>query len=220
MKEYSFAQKGTCPHHLATPRLTFSVSGMQDKTAQTLEQIAVEARKCTACHLHKGRTIGVPGEGNPHADIMFIGEGPGKTENETGRPFVGAAGKLLEQLLASIGLSREDVFIGNVVKCRPPGNRDPLPMEIETCTKLWLFRQITLIKPQVIVTLGRHSMYLFLPENFRISHVHGQPYRRNGQTFLPLYHPAAALYNSDLKATLRKDFQRIPLILKKMQREE
>lgn len=182
----------------------------------TLEQLAGQIKTCTACRLHEGRTNAVPGEGNPSADIMFIGEGPGQKEDETGRPFVGAAGKFLEELLGAIHLTRRDVFIANVVKCRPPGNRDPEPDEVETCTAKYLFAQIKLIQPKLIATLGRHSMHRFLPENFRISEVHGKPFRRNGQVYLPLYHPAAALYQGSLRETLKADFKRIPAILKKI----
>ncbi len=185
-------------------------------TESTLEALQKEIAVCTACPLHAGRTHTVPGEGNEHADIMFIGEGPGQKEDATGRPFVGAAGKFLEELLAGIGLKRDDVFIANVVKCRPPDNRDPFPDEIETCTKRFLFRQIAIIKPKLIATLGRHSMHLFLPENFRISDVHGKPYRRGGQVYMPLYHPAAALYQGSLRATLETDVKKIPVILKKI----
>lgn len=197
-----------------------TISTQREQGSVTLEKLAQQIHVCTKCPLHKGRTVAVPGEGNSKADIVFVGEGPGRNEDQTGRPFVGAAGKFLEELLGTIGLRREDVFITNVVKCRPPNNRDPEPDEVETCTTLYLFQQLKLIKPKLIATLGRHSMRRFLPEEFRISLVHGQPYRRNGQMFLPLYHPAAALYNNDLKATLQKDFQRIPLILKKIQLEE
>lgn len=182
----------------------------------TLQQLAEKITQCAACPLHEGRKNAVPGEGNPHAEILCIGEGPGQREDETGRPFVGAAGKFLEELLRSIGKSREDVFIANVVKCRPPGNRDPFPDEVEMCTSLYLFEQIALIKPKLIVTLGRHSMRRFLPEDFQISRVHGQPFRRNGQVYLPLYHPAAALYQNSLRETLVGDFRKIPAILKKI----
>lgn len=181
-----------------------------------LDTIAQKVRRCTACPLHEGRTNAVPGEGNPKAEVMLIGEGPGQREDATGRPFVGAAGKFLEELLAAIKLTRNEVFIGNVVKCRPPGNRDPFPDEIETCTSFYLFAQIKLIAPKLIVTLGRHSMRLFLPEDFQISKVHGKPFRRRGQVYLPLYHPAAALYQSNLRETLITDFKRIPAILKKI----
>lgn len=184
-----------------------------------LESIAQTVRSCTACGLHKGRKFAVPGEGSASAQILFIGEGPGKNEDETGRPFVGAAGKLLEELLASIGMTRENVFIANVVKCRPPDNRDPFPEEIATCTSLFLFNQIRIIKPTLIATLGRHSMHRFLPEDFQISRVHGKPYRRNKQVYLPLYHPAAALYHNPLKETLFADFRKIPSLLAKISQE-
>ena len=130
---------------------------------QILEEIAVEVSSCTLCELHHSRKNAVPGEGPENSDIMFIGEGPGFHENEQGRPFVGAAGKFLEELLSKIGLSREEVFITNVVKCRPPGNRDPQPEEVEVCTKTYLDHQINAINPKVIVTLGRFSMSLFRP---------------------------------------------------------
>ena len=185
-------------------------------TFTSLEEIAAAVRKCTACPLHAGRTHAVPGEGNSQADIIFIGEGPGQKEDASGRPFVGAAGKLLESMLCEIGLRREDVFIANVVKCRPPQNRDPLPAEVETCTTRFLFAQITLIQPKLICTLGRHSMRRFLPDSLAISQAHGQPYRRNGQVYLPLYHPAAALYQGSLRETLFTDFKKIPLVLKKI----
>ena len=182
----------------------------------TLEQIAEKVQQCTACPLHEGRKNAVPGEGNPNAELLFLGEGPAQREDETGRPFVGAAGKFLEELLGTIGKKREDVFIANVVKCRPPGNRDPFPDEVEMCTSLYLFEQIALIEPKLIVTLGRHSMRRFLPEDFQISKVHGQPFRRHGQVYLPVYHPAAALYQDSLRQILKSDFRKIPTILKKI----
>ncbi|MFA6991727.1 MAG: uracil-DNA glycosylase [Candidatus Gracilibacteria bacterium] len=174
---------------------------------------------CQKCRLCKGRKNAVPGEGSYKAEIMFIGEGPGRDEDLQGRPFVGAAGKLLTQLIESIGLKREDVFIANVVKCRPPENRDPLPDEIEACFP-YLEGQIKTIKPKLIVTLGRHSMAKFLP-GLKISEVHGQPKRANGiwqerQVYLPLYHPAVALYDPKKKEVLLADFKKIPLILKKL----
>lgn len=182
----------------------------------TLEQLAEKIRTCTECRLSEGRTNAVPGEGNPNADIMLIGEGPGQREDATGRPFVGSAGMFLEELLGNIGLKRADVFIANVVKCRPPENRDPFPDEVEACASLYLFKQIELIGPKLIVTLGRHSMQRFLPEDFQISKVHGQPYRRHGQVYLPLYHPAAALHQPALRETLVADFKKIPSILRKI----
>ncbi|MFH1533610.1 MAG: uracil-DNA glycosylase [Nitrospirota bacterium] len=178
--------------------------------------------KCEKCPLHKGRTNAVPGEGAEDADIMFIGEGPGRDEDLQGRPFVGAAGKFLTAMIESIGLRREDVYIANVVKCRPPNNRDPEQKEIDTCWS-YLEEQIRMIKPKIIVTLGRHSMGRFMP-GLKISQVHGQPKRASGiwqdrQVYLPLYHPAAALYDPRQKDVHMKDFKKIPLILKKIKSE-
>lgn len=179
----------------------------------TLTEINEAVSKCALCPLHSTRTNTVPGNGNPNADIMFIGEGPGKKEDETGLPFVGAAGKFLEEMLGSIDLTRQDVFIGNVVKCRPPNNRDPLPEEIDTCIP-YLKEQILLIKPKVIATLGRFSMKLFFPEA-RISEIHGKPQKVNNLLVVPLYHPAAALYNGGMRDTLLKDFKILKTIMNK-----
>lgn len=181
---------------------------------EILEQVASEVAVCTRCDLYHSRKYAVPGEGPVNAEIMFIGEGPGFHENEQGRPFVGAAGKFLEELLASIGMSREQVFITNVVKCRPPGNRDPLPLEVETCTSSYLERQIQAISPRVIVTLGRYSMGLFLP-NAKISHVHGQAMQVKGRLIVPMYHPAAALHQQSLKPVVESDFARLPQLIAK-----
>ncbi len=161
----------------------------------------------------------VPGEGNPSATIMFVGEAPGQKEDQQGKPFVGAAGKFLSEMLEIIGLKREDVFITNIVKQRPPNNRDPLPEEIATHWPI-LERQITIIDPKIIVILGRHSMSRLLPNIGTISQVHGKPFRRaDGRVYLPLYHPAAALYNGGLRQTLIDDFKKIPLILKKLNQQ-
>lgn len=184
-----------------------------------LEQIAENIKVCTECPLHQGRHNAVPGSGNPHADIVFIGEGPGAKEDATGEPFVGAAGKFLNEMLASVGMSREDVFITNIVKCRPPENRDPLPEEKKICTTLYLDKQVGQIEPLVIVMLGRHALEYFLP-GYAISQVHGKPLRKNGQVYLPLFHPAAALYNGSLRATLMEDFQRVPKILEKIRKDK
>jgi DNA polymerase len=173
-----------------------------------LNQIAQEVAVCTACKLHLSRKLAVPGEGPADADLMFIGEGPGFHENEQGRPFVGAAGKFLEELLASINLTREQVFIGNVVKCRPPGNRDPQPEEIAACSG-FLERQIEAISPKVIVTLGRFSMAQFLP-NAKISAIHGQPRMHNHRILVPMYHPAAALHQPSLRTVIEEDFSGLP----------
>lgn len=176
-----------------------------------MSELEEKVRACTICPLHKGRINAVPGAGNPNADIMFIGEGPGKNEDEQGLPFVGAAGKLLDEMLASVGLKREDVYIANVVKCRPPNNRDPLPNEIESCIP-YLKEQIVLIQPKIIVTLGRFSMNLFLPDA-KISRDHGKLQKVNKLHILPLYHPAAALYNGGLRDTLFQDFSLLSKIL-------
>jgi len=177
----------------------------------TLAQIAREVAVCKRCMLHHSRKLAVPGEGPVDADIMFIGEGPGFHENEQGRPFVGAAGKYLDELLAKINLQRKDVFIGNVVKCRPPGNRDPLPDELAACSD-YLERQIQVINPKVIVTLGRYSMARFLP-NAKISIVHGQAFNIKGRLIVPMFHPAAALHQPSLKAAVENDFLRLPELI-------
>lgn len=174
----------------------------------SLEKIAGEVRVCTLCALSKARTNAVPGEGSGKADLMLIGEGPGYNEDKQGRPFVGAAGGFLDHMLASAGMNRGDVFITNIVKCRPPQNRDPLPEEVEACSG-YLQRQIALIQPAVIATLGRHSMARYFPAE-RISRVHGQPRRVGDQTVVPLFHPAAALHQSSLKAAEIEDFSRLP----------
>lgn len=178
-----------------------------------LKQVADEVSTCTRCMLHHSRKNAVPGEGPAHAEIMFIGEGPGFHENEQGRPFVGAAGKFLEELLTSIQMKRSDVFIGNVVKCRPPGNRDPLPEELSACSD-YLERQILAINPKVIVTLGRFSMAHFLP-GARISEIHGQASKVNGRLVVAMYHPAAALHQRSLKSTIEADFSRLPDLIAK-----
>jgi uracil-DNA glycosylase family 4 len=172
------------------------------KADEILKQVTEETAVCTKCALQHSRKNAVPGEGPANAEIMFIGEGPGFYENEQGRPFVGQAGKFLDELLTGIGMKREQVFIGNVVKCRPPGNRDPLPEELAACSD-YLERQIQAINPRVIVTLGRFSMARFLP-NARISDVHGQSYQLKGRTIVPMYHPAAALHQPPCAQWLKK----------------
>ena len=176
-----------------------------------VEALATEIAACTRCLLHRGRTRAVPGEGPADSEIMFIGEAPGFHEDQQGRPFVGAAGQFLEELLASIDLTREQVFIANVIKCRPPGNRDPLPEEIEAC-KLFLDQQIDLIGPRFVVTLGRFSMARAFPKA-RISRIHGQPRKIGGVIYYPMYHPAAALHQPSLRRTIEEDMQRIPELL-------
>lgn len=182
----------------------------------TLDEIAVEVRKCTKCALSKGRKNAVPGEGNPKAEILFIGEGPGQNEDAQGKPFVGEAGKFLEEMLSLINLKREDVFIANVVKCRPPHNRDPLEEEVDVCVRNYLYAQIRAIKPKLIVTLGRHSMRVFFPQIKSISSVHGKAYKKADQIYLILYHPAAALYQRSLLEQMKEDFKQIPEILEKI----
>lgn len=175
---------------------------------QGLADIARRVSGCKDCTLCRGRTRAVPGEGNPDADIMFVGEGPGFYEDQQGRPFVGASGKFLDELLASIGLDRRKVFIANVVKCRPPQNRDPQPDEIAACGK-YLDEQIATIDPKVIVTLGRHSMQRYFPGE-AISRVHGQPRRKADVIVVPMYHPAAALHQGNLRKVIQQDFARLP----------
>ncbi len=180
-------------------------------TVVELEAVAAEVANCTDCKLHQGRKLAVPGEGPPDAELMFVGEGPGFHENEQGRPFVGAAGNFLEELLGAIGLSREQVFITNIVKCRPPGNRDPQAEEIEACEN-YLERQIRSLNPKVIVTLGRFSMARFFP-NTRISNIHGQPKQIGGRLIVPMYHPAAALHQPSLRKTIHADFAKLPELI-------
>lgn len=176
-----------------------------------LQQVAQEVSTCTRCALHHSRKHAVPGEGPANAELMFIGEGPGFHENEQGRPFVGAAGKFLDELLEKIGMNRSQVFIGNVVKCRPPNNRDPLPEELAACSE-YLERQIQAINPRVIVTLGRYSMARFLP-NAKISEVHGSSYRIKGRLVVPMFHPAAALHQPSLKPAIERDFAGLPKLI-------
>ncbi len=180
---------------------------------QALDQVYTDLQKIP---LYPTAKSFVPGEGNPDSDILFVGEAPGKNEDEQGKPFVGAAGKFLNEMLASIGLERQDIFITNIVKQRPPENRDPTPEEIAAHWPL-LEKQIEIINPKIIVMLGRHSMSRLLPDQGTISQIHGKPFRRkDGRVYLPLYHPAAALYNGGLRTTLLADFAKIPLILKKL----
>src|SRR3989344_5244173 len=189
---------------------------MSRKTKQAkLDAIAKDIVEQNICpELAKDATQLVFGEGNPDAELVFIGEAPGKNEDLQGKPFVGAAGKFLNEMLEMIGLKREDVYITNIVKYRPPNNRDPEPEEKKAFLP-YLSEQLDIIKPKLIVTLGRHSMDALLP-GLKISQVHGQPKRLKGRVYLPLFHPAAALYNGGMKQTLIDDFARIPLILKKI----
>jgi DNA polymerase len=179
-----------------------------DDKRRSLADVAKRVAACRDCTLCQGRTNAVPGEGNADADIMFIGEGPGFYEDQQGRPFVGASGKFLDELIASIGYDRRKVFIANVVKCRPPQNRDPQPDEIEACGK-YLDEQINIIDPKVIVTLGRHSMQRYFPGE-GIGRVHGQPRRKGDQIVVPMYHPAAALHQGSLRKVIEADFAKLP----------
>jgi uracil-DNA glycosylase family 4 len=176
-----------------------------------LTDLYAEIADCQRCQLAAGRKLAVPGEGPERSDVMFIGEAPGVHEDRLGRPFVGAAGQFLEELLASIGLRREDVYIGNVIKCRPPNNRDPLPEEIAAC-KPFLDRQIELVAPKLIVTLGRFSMARWFP-NARISRIHGQPTKIGGVVYLPMFHPAAALHQPRYRSDIEQDMLKIPELL-------
>ena len=177
----------------------------------SLDEVAHAVHNCFDCPLHRGRTNAVPGEGSPSAELMFIGEGPGFHEDRQGRPFVGPAGQLLEGLLASIGTNRDDVFIANMVKCRPPDNRDPEPGEIAACAK-YLERQIELINPRLIVTLGRFSLGRFFPGE-SITRARGKLRHKDGRAIFPVLHPAAALRRQELRKTLVEDFRAISEIL-------
>ena len=177
-----------------------------------LQELAQRISVCTDCPLSGSRTHAVPGEGNEQAEVMFIGEGPGLHEDRQGRPFVGPAGQFLDELLASIGLDRSQVYITNMVKCRPPSNRDPFPGEIEACSK-YLDRQIELLNPKIIATLGRHSLAKFFPKE-SVSKVRGRPRPWKGYTVYPIMHPAAALYRRELREVIQRDFQALPALLK------
>lgn len=184
----------------------------RDEKSRALQKIADTVETCTRCPLYKTGTRGVPGEGNPDAEILFVGEGPGQKEDELGRPFVGAAGRLLEELLGHIGLTRNDVYIANVIKHRPPGNRDPLPDELEACWP-YLKHQIDIMQPKIIVTLGRHALARFLPGKV-ISAVRGRAFRVGTIVYFAMYHPAAALYQGSLRETLFRDTEKLPTLLK------
>lgn len=188
-----------------------------EERRQALDEVETEVRACTRCRLHQGRTNAVPGEGHPETEVVFVGEGPGFNEDQQGRPFVGAAGGLLQELLASIGWRREEVFITNVVKCRPPGNRDPEPDEIAAC-RPYLERQLQALDPAVVVSLGRFSLNSFMP-GARISSAHGTARPLDPSVGAPdatayaLYHPAAAFRQASLRQTLFNDMANIPELL-------
>ena len=176
-----------------------------------LEALATQIRACTRCPLYKGARQAVPGEGSAEAGILFLGEAPGYNEDVQGRPFVGAAGQLLDTLLAGIGLDRSKVFVTNVVRHRPPENRDPLPDEIEACD-VWFRAHVEALRPKVVVTLGRFAMYKFLPGE-SITRLHGRARRVGDVTVFPMFHPAAALHQPSLRAELEKDFQTLATML-------
>ncbi len=178
---------------------------------EQLRDLAAEIRACTACPLHRSARQAVPGEGSAESGIFFLGEAPGYNEDLQGRPFVGAAGQLLDELLKGIGLDRSKVFITNVVRHRPPENRDPLPDEVTACD-VWLHRHLEVLKPRVIATLGRHAMYKFFPGE-SISRIHGKPRRQDGLVIFPIYHPAAALHQPALRDALVADFAALALLL-------
>lgn len=184
--------------------------------SDTIETLAQQIATCTLCALHEGRTKTVPGSGNPNADIMFIGEGPGQSEDEQGIPFVGRSGQYLNYLLNLIELKRQDVFITNVVKCRPPNNRDPLVPEIEAC-KPYLDKQIELIDPMVVVTVGRYSMARYFPKA-KITKIHGQPLYDELRAYYPIYHPAAALRNPTWRHDMENDIRRLLDVIEEVKR--
>lgn len=202
------------------------VKEIEDRS-EKLERIATLIAVCRKCPLHRCRRNAVPGEGSPVSEVLFVGEAPGRQEDIQGRPFVGPAGKLLTELIKSIGLEREDVFITNLVKCRPPNNRDPLPMEIDTCTSNYLLDQLKIIRPRIVVSLGRHSTRFFLSQM-------GRPFksilRTRGKIYtgaiegveiklLPTIHPAAALYDPALKDLLDEDFGKLSALLRKSSKD-
>jgi len=182
-----------------------------------LTDIAREIAVCRKCEIAKNRTHAVPGEGAENAEIMFIGEAPGWNEDQQGRPFVGAAGQFLDELINSIGLNRKSVFIANVIKCRPPENRDPLPTEITNC-RPFLDQQIKIISPKIIVTLGRYSMAMFFPGK-SISKIHGTHQATNGVTYFAMYHPAAALHQGNLREIIKQDMQKLPRLLEDLKKQ-
>jgi DNA polymerase len=188
-----------------------------DSTSE-LELLHARIRACTQCGLHATRTQAVPGTGPPSAEVMIVGEAPGFNEDMQGQPFVGPAGKLLDTLLHQIGYTRQQVFITNVLKCRPPQNRDPMPHEAEACLP-YLRHQFALVRPKAVLILGRHALERMLPGVGTISRVHGQIFMRSGVAFMPCYHPAAALHNGSLLVDLQKDFDRVREYLDQLLRQ-
>lgn len=182
-----------------------------EANAAQLARLYEEIAQCQACGLARSRNRTVPGDGSHIADILFIGEAPGFHEDQQGRPFVGPAGQFLDDLIASIGLRREDIYICNIIKCRPPQNRDPLPTEVLAC-RPWLDRQMQIIRPKIIATLGRFSLARYFPGQ-SISKIHGQERRRDDVIYFPMYHPAAALHRGSLRQVIEEDMQKlIPLL--------
>jgi uracil-DNA glycosylase len=175
---------------------------------EDLQVLHQEVRECVLCALSRSRIKAVPGSGDPAARIMIVGEAPGQKEDQEGVPFVGAAGQLLNRLLGTIGIPRDEVYITNIIKCRPPGNRDPLPEEVIACSP-YLDRQVATVRPAVILLLGRHAVQRLLPGSDGISRIHGTMVERGDRVYVPLYHPAAALYNGFLVETLEADFRRV-----------
>ena len=186
--------------------------------ADDLAGLRQRVSECVACPLHEGRMNVVPGDGPANAEVAFIGEAPGFNEDKQARPFVGQAGKFLEELLASVGWAREQVYITNVVKCRPPNNRDPLPIELETCESKWLTPELGMINPKIIVTLGRYALTRLLPEE-SIGRVRGKILRWGEYVLYPIYHPAAALHQQRLRSVIMEDFKRLPDVLEQVRAE-
>ena len=204
--------------HHTTCHMRYAAKYERSQPVSELTDLYKEIQVCQECILSQGRTHAVPGEGPENADIMFIGEGPGFHEDRQGRPFVGAAGNYLEELLEKINLKREEVYITNVVKCRPPGNRDPQAAEIDAC-RSYLDQQIVLIRPRLIVTLGRFSMQRYFP-GASISRIHGQPKRVGNVIYYPMFHPAAALHQPRWRSLVEEDMVRIPELLAKLEQLE
>ena len=196
----------------------YAAAMVEASAAERMERLVVEIRDCQRCGLWRTRTKSVPGEGPIDAEVLFIGEAPGVNEDKQGRPFVGAAGSFLSELLAAANLRREDVYICNVLKSRPPGNRDPLPDEIAAC-KPWLDEQIAIIQPLVIVTLGRFSMSRYFPRQ-SISRIHGRAERVGERFVVPMYHPAAALHQQSLRETILEDFRALPALIARARAEQ
>ena len=199
--------------------MTDKMDMTDEKFEELFDELEEEIKSCKLCRLCEKRNQAVPGHGNRHAKIMFVGEGPGKQEDLKGLPFVGAAGNFLTELLNSINLERKDIYITNIVKCRPPDNRDPKPDEMEACLP-YLREQFKLMKPKLVCTLGRFAANRLIDPAIGISRDHGKFYKKKGQVFCALFHPAAALYNPNLKEVLRQDFLELGKFLEKTESKE